>query len=218
VGAYRRSDGTPVRAHYRRNPGRKAAAGVAVTVSVGITATALSLSGGGSASLSTKGDGARQPGVTLSIGTTIDFARTKSVLVSQGYGVKLAAKTSNDCAAHSYGLTHEFFLSHPCKWLARAWLALRRRGQGLVLVAISWVGMSNANLAEQYKHLVDGSGTGNVTELSREVGPYRDIVFNGNFYSSGIDGNAVWNAQVQPVGPVSNVVLTKIQHDSRQPS
>jgi len=71
-------------------------------------------------------------------------------------------------------------------------------------------------LAEKYKSLVDKQGTGNITELSREYAPYKDMIYNGNYYLSGIAGTAVWNVEVQPVGPISSTVIRTIMNDSRQ--
>jgi hypothetical protein len=88
--------------------------------------------------------------------------------------------------------------------------------QDLALVATSWVDMPTLSLAMDYKHLVDVSGTGNITELSREVGPYRNVKFSGNYYLSGMTGTAVWNVQVQPIVPTPVKVLKTILDDSRQ--
>ena len=60
--------------------------------------------------------------------------------------------------------------------------------------------MRTTRLAKKYKSLVDTGGTGNVTELSRETGPYRKVRFTRSTYTSGIDGTTVWNAQIKPVG------------------
>jgi len=48
--------------------------------------------------------------------------------------------------------------------------------------------------------LVDRHGTGNVTELSRERGRYRNVRFTGEFYASRRENTTVVNAQAQPVG------------------
>jgi hypothetical protein len=84
-----------------------------------------------------------------------------------------------------------FFRKNPCGWLARIYTAVRRNKQGLMLVAISWVDMPGTSLARYYKHLVDESGTGNIAELSRESGPYRNVKFAGRYYASGIIGAAM---------------------------
>jgi hypothetical protein len=76
--------------------------------------------------------------------------------------------------------------------------------------------VQNVASARRYKRMVDTPGTGNVTELSRDDGPYRDIRFDGKLYTSGMSGTAVWNVQVQPVGPVPLATLNKILAESRQ--
>jgi hypothetical protein len=234
----------PVRGHYRRgkwvrphlahNPGRGRSAstrgtarpaksakggGIAVVVTLvigGVGAVVLSnLPGGTHASLS---DDSGVPAASAEDTTEIriGLSRTQAALIASGYRVNLDEMLESNCAAHSYGLVHRFFLSHPCKWVSRASLILHGNGGGAVLVAISWVDMSNTALAEQYKHLVDSPGTGNVTELTRDSGPYRNVRFTGDFYTSGIVGTAVWDAEVQPVTQLPTTVTSNILHDSEQ--
>jgi len=143
--------------------------------------------------------------------------RTTVTLSASGYGgYYLVPEFDSNCASHSYGKVQDFFRSNPCKWLARAYIVVREHNQGLALVAISWVDMPTLSLAMEYKHMVDAPGTGNITELSRESGPYRNVIFNGNDYLSGIIGTAVWNVQVQPIDSASADVLKKILNDSHQ--
>ena len=59
-----------------------------------------------------------------------------------------AMRLDNDCVAHSYGQVYKFFRSNPCRWLARVYVQV---GYLEVLVAISWVEMSSARLAAEYK-------------------------------------------------------------------
>jgi hypothetical protein len=47
--------------------------------------------------------------------------------------------------------------------------------------------------------LIDSSGTGNITELSREQGRYRTVRYTGDAYASRLDGDVVVNAQAQLV-------------------
>jgi hypothetical protein len=85
-----------------------------------------------------------------------------------------------------------------------------------MLVAISWVGMPDASLAERYKRLVDTPGGGNVTELSREKRLFRKISYADSAHACGIHGTAVWNVQVKPVFPRPNAMIGKILTDSWQ--
>jgi hypothetical protein len=126
-----------------------------------------------------------------------------------------AMAVDNKCASHSYNGTQkygvqDFFNEHPCKWVFRAYLAAfsstSANGPGL-LIALSWVDMPNVSVAKNYKQLVDKYTTGNVTELSRDMGPYQNIPYSGKHYASGIDNTAVWNVQVQPVTPVPTSVI-----------
>lgn len=69
-----------------------------------------------------------------------------------------------------------------------------------MLVAVAWVEMPTAEDARALHVLVDGDGTGNVTELNRERVRYRDVRFSGAAYESRRDGTVVVNAQAQPAG------------------
>jgi hypothetical protein len=213
-------NGRPVRSYTRRNPGRKVVGvTVAATVAVGgiaATATIYSSSAGSAASSGVGSEGLSKIEVSAESGT--DFKGTAAVLTAAGYSVSLDISLGSNCFDNSYGQVHNFFKTHPCKWLARAYLAVGGDGDGVILVAISWVDMRSVSLAQKYKRLVDRSGTGNVTELSRDSGPYKNVRFSGDFYISGIGGTSVWNAQAQPVVPTPTAVINKILNASRQPT
>jgi hypothetical protein len=220
-GHYR--NGSWVRAHWARDPGSGAsgkqvtAVTIAATVAVvGITATvAITTSSGDTAARPDAVSGERAPGVEFPAEPQASFKRAEAVLLASRYKVDLDARSDTNCAAHSYGQVERFFQSSPCKWLARAYLAVSDSHGDAILVAISWVDMSNTALAEKYKMLVDRFQTGNVTELSRETGPYQKVAFSGMFYASGIDGTAVWNAQAQPVSPTPTAIVNKVLTDAQ---
>jgi hypothetical protein len=109
--------------------------------------------------------------------------------------------TSDDAdrEAHSYGLVREFFRDCPCSALFRALFEVRDDRGNVVLVAVAWVAMPGVQQAREFKELVDRDGTGNITELSRETGPYQDVRFTGDHYASIRDEMTVINAQAQPV-------------------
>ncbi|WP_219414814.1 hypothetical protein [Pseudonocardia nigra] len=115
-------------------------------------------------------------------------------------------EADDDCAAHSYGQVQEFFRAQPCATLFRALFTVRDARRNVVLVAVAWVEMPDAASAREYHRLVDTHGTGNVTELSRERGPYRRVRFTGEQYASRRDGTTLVNAQAQPVGRTAGVV------------
>jgi len=221
-----------VRAHERRNRGRKNANStmsssfpkavggskskrvLAVTAVLGAGSLAVTLTVSGSPGAGANPSDQKPQSVQVSL---TDIRQTEAVLLASGYkSTSFAVESDSNCAAHSYGMVNSFFKAHPCKWLARGYLAVHQENIGVVLVAVSWVGMPSAILAEKYKRLVDKGGTGNITELSRNTGPYRAIRFNGKFYTSGIDGSAVWNVQVQPESSVPSTVLERILNSSRQ--
>jgi len=76
--------------------------------------------------------------------------------------------------------------------------------------------MPNTSLAKKYKHLVDTGGTGNIEELSHDTGPYKEVSYTARFYASGIDGTAVWNAEVQPLDPILITTINSILNSSKQ--
>lgn len=104
-----------------------------------------------------------------------------------------------DCAAHSYGAVRLWFRDHPCDALFRTVVEVDVTGGGTALVAVSWVDLPTEEAARELHYLVDGDGTGNVTELSRERGPYTGVRFTGEHYESARDGTTVVNAQAQSV-------------------
>jgi hypothetical protein len=221
VSGYTKKDGTRVGRYRRRNPrrgnkggGKKVTGAVVIILTVGGIATTVTISEttGISASKPRAAKRARSSNTAVSAEAQAGFRRAEAALSASGYKTNLVMKFGNDCAAHSYGRVHEFFRSHPCEWLARAYLQL----DGFeVLVAISWVGMPNASLAKRYKDLIDTPGAGNITELSRDTTLYRKIQYTDATYMSSINGNAVWNVQVKPVFPTSIGDVNKILDNSR---
>jgi hypothetical protein len=123
-----------------------------------------------------------------------------SRLARQGLRVEERfSSDDSDCVAHSYGLVREFFRDCPCSALFRALFEVRDERRNVVLVAVAWVDMPDVRQARAFKELVDRDGTGNITELSRETGPYQDVRFTGDHYASIRDDTTVINAQAQPV-------------------
>jgi hypothetical protein len=225
-----------VRAHYRRDPGYSSTPGPArvpvhgkatspsrvVTIAVALTFAA----GGVTAGVLATGSPSDVSDVKVSQGDVaptsstfaqVGFKGVESALFAAGYNnIDYAIDFGGNCEAHSYGLVKSFFKAHPCRWLTRAYLAIHDGSESEAIIAISWVGMPSVASAEAYKKLVDEGGTGNVTELSREVGPYRAVKFDGEFYASGEEGSSVWNVQVQPVGLLPSAVADNLLNDSRQ--
>lgn len=207
---------------------RKLSKPARITVSIVVSATiviggvSVGLAVSGSSGVTSPGsssvDGEGESSVRVTTGDVQASLKQATVALSaSGYGgYFLVPEFDSNCASHAYGQVQNFFRSNPCRWLARTYIIVREHNQGLALVAISWVDMPTLPLAMEYKRMVDAPGTGNITELSRESGPYRNVIFNGNDYLSGIIGTAVWNIQVQPIGPAPADVLKKVLNDSRQ--
>jgi len=116
-------------------------------------------------------------------------------------GLQTSGQVQHDgstCADHAYGTVQTFFREHPCAGLYRAQLQVRDAAGDVVLLAVSWVRMGDEPDATAYHKLVDSPGTGNITELSRESGPYRAVRYTGLHYRSGQNGVVVINAQAEP--------------------
>ncbi|MCE3555138.1 hypothetical protein LWC33_27245 [Pseudonocardia sp. RS11V-5] len=173
------------------------ALGIALLASAGGATAIGSATSSGGASISAGGSsGARSGSRVSSKNSTAAEAR----IVRQG--VRLSGKVTDDsaaCAANSYGQVQDFFRRTPCAALHRAYFELRDRKGDAAIVAVSWVEMPDEPSARALKQLMDTSGTGNVTELSRERGKYRTIRYIGDAYASRRDGPVVINAQVEPV-------------------
>jgi hypothetical protein len=133
-------------------------------------------------------------------------------IVASGVQVRARATAdSTNCAAHAYGQVKEYLLEHPCVGMHRASFELRDGRGDVVLVAVSWVDMGDESTAREFHRLVDGSGTGNITELSRERGRYRSVRFTGDIFESRREETVVSNAQAQPVGRgATGLALTSI--------
>jgi hypothetical protein len=119
-----------------------------------------------------------------------------------GLGVRVTATVTDDptdCVATSYGRIQDFFRATPCAALHRAHFELRDRDGDAAVVAVSWVEMPDESSAGALEQLLNSSGTGNLTELSRERGRYRTVRFTGDAYASRRDGPVVVNAQAEPV-------------------
>ncbi len=220
--------------HFANNPGRTASSPGArkarITITITVTAAlavggisyevAASASSGTSATSSADGSSAHR---TISIETTSDVQKdlktSEATILSHWGKIDGAIAYANDCFSHSYGQVQGFFKVHPCKWVVRAYLALDGSSTSnypAVLIALSWVNIPNTSSALSYMNLADTWRTGNVTELSRDVGPYQNVTYSGRYYESGIDGDTVWNAEVQPVSPVSESSISTILTDIRQ--
>jgi hypothetical protein len=189
----------------RRRPGYKAKGkggglllAIVLTVAIGAggTATVAGTAAAGGSGVTVSASSLR----ASSQARRRDANAARLRLLRQAVRVEQRFDTTDDCAAHSYGKVREFFREHPCVALHRAWFEVRDGKRGVVLVAVSWVEMPDTRSARKFHRLVDTHGTGNVTELSREEGPYRRVRFTGHHYASRRDGTTVVNAQAEPVG------------------
>jgi hypothetical protein len=235
VRGYTKRNGTRVRAYVRgdrakaehdqgavkagHDPGtvKKVVLTAALALGGATVSVTLFLGISGGASPPGEGGTGSQPHARASTEAEIDFSHARATLVAHGYRVALATNVTKDCAGHSHGQVHSFFLSNPCSSLMRASLVLDGTdAHNPVLVALSWVAMPSAAAAKQYSELVTGKDTGDVNELSRESGPYVNVRFTGQFFDSGLDGQGVWEAQVQPIGKLETSAVNAILQYCRQ--
>jgi hypothetical protein len=123
----------------------------------------------------------------------------KQQLESDGLQVRQMSTTENDdCAASSYGEVRNYFSDHPCQGVQRAWYEVSDDDNAAVL-SVAWVEMPDAEAANDLQRLVDRPGTGNVTELSKEDGPYQDVRYSGWYYRSDVDGATFRSVQAEPL-------------------
>jgi hypothetical protein len=152
--------------------------------------------------------------VTADVGVRVNLKardrNSRSVRVRlerRGLRIRARHETADiDCAAHSYGEVQQWFREHPCQAMYRALFEVDDGRSGLALVAVAWVDMPDVAGAMEFTQLVDRHGTGNITELSRERGLYRDVRFDGEHYASRREDTTVVNAQVQPIGRTARAV------------
>lgn len=173
------------------------AIGMAVAISAGgVTATVSASTTSGTSGSVGSSSGSRSKSQV----SDTDSSSAEARLTKQGF--RIAAKTTNDatdCVGHSYGQAQNFFRREPCVALHRALFEVHDPKGDVVLVAVAWVQMPDGSSARALKSLLDSSGTGNMTELSREQGKYRTVRYTGDAYASRLDGTVVINAQAQPV-------------------
>ena len=171
---------------------------VAITIAIGgASATAtVSISSAGASTAISPSSGTRGSGRTSNQNSAAVSARmTRLGLRIQGK----YADDSSDCVANSYGQVQQFFRDHPCTSLRRAQFEVRDAKGDVVLVPVAWVTMDTEADAGALKQLVDSSGTGNITELSRQRGRYQTVRYTGDAYASRQDGRVITIAQAQPV-------------------
>jgi hypothetical protein len=124
----------------------------------------------------------------------------KQQLESDGLQVRQMSTAENDdCAANSYGEVRNCFSNHPCQGVQRAWYEVSDDEDNAAVLSVAWVEMPDAEAANDLQRLVERPGTGNVTELSKEDGPYQDVRYSGWYYRSDVDGATFRSVQAEPL-------------------
>jgi hypothetical protein len=124
----------------------------------------------------------------------------KRQLESDGLQVRQTSTAENDdCAVNSYGEVRNYFSDHPCRGVERAWYEVSDDEDNAAVLSVAWVEMPDAEAANDLQRLVDRPGTGNVTELSKEDGPYQDVRYSGWYYRSDVDGATFRSVQAEPL-------------------
>ncbi|MGH3789080.1 MAG: hypothetical protein ACRDRG_21570 [Pseudonocardiaceae bacterium] len=159
--------------------------------------------GGVSSAASTSGSLTRSGSQTRTTITTVADDTLRATVRLQRLGRYRASvqMTSDvtDCAAHSYGEVHRFFLANPCLRLYRGLVQVQDR-EHVLLIAIATVEMPDYDTATRLKELFARSGNGDVTQLSRERGRYRYVTFDHASTKLTRRGTSVSVVQAQPVG------------------
>jgi hypothetical protein len=124
----------------------------------------------------------------------------KQQLEGDGLQVRQMSTAENDdCAGNSYGEVRDYFSGHPCRGVQRAWYEVSDDEDNAAVLSVAWVEMPDAETANDLQRLVDRPGTGNVTELSKEDGPYQDVRYSGWYYRSDVDGATFRSVQAEPL-------------------
>jgi hypothetical protein len=102
-------------------------------------------------------------------------------------------KVDNDCGAHAYGKTEQFFAEHPCQQLTRSAFTAKVGGR-TVYTSVSVVAFDNAQDAADLQKLTQADNTGNVNDLVREgvleVDGLKTLSADGG-YASEVQGNKI---------------------------
>jgi hypothetical protein len=124
----------------------------------------------------------------------------KQRLQDEGLHVQQSSEDSaQDCAAHSYGEVRSWFQAHPCTGLDRAWYEVSDDHDNKAMLSVAWVQMPDADSAGELQTVVNRPGTGNVTELSKDDGPYQGVAYRGRYYRSSRDGDTFCSVQAEPL-------------------
>jgi hypothetical protein len=128
--------------------------------------------------------------------------------------VSHSVDNTGPCENHSYGKVQEFFQKNQCVSLRRElYILADDRGGVRVLLAVAHVGMRDADQARCLQGLLDKNGSGNITELSRERGPYKSVRYDGAVFTSGRDQAIVANAQAKSIQGVPREADLKVMAD-----
>jgi len=102
-------------------------------------------------------------------------------------------KVDDDCGAHAYGKTQQFFTDHPCQQLTRSAFTTQVDGR-TVYTSVSVVAFDNAQDATDLQDLTQADNTGNVNDLVREgvleVDGLKTLSAQGG-YASEVQGNKI---------------------------
>ncbi|WP_243790428.1 hypothetical protein [Saccharopolyspora gloriosae] len=186
VKAHQKKDGTFVRAHKRSDP----RSGPAIAAVV----TALLLTGAGTGTLGatvTTGGGASS---TTKSSSKSERPRSGKLSIKN----KLREHESGSCVAHSYGEVQEFFLRNRCSSLRRVMFTAADGKGNEMLVAVSWTDMPTSGTARKLRRLADRHGTGNISDLGREIPALGAPRFTGLNYDSRQSRTTVLIAEVEP--------------------
>ncbi len=181
--------------------GNGAVAGAAVAIVLSAVAGG-GVSGATSASGSITRSGSQTRTTITSVADDTLRATTRLQRLGRYRATVQMSSDGSDCAAHSYGEVHRFFLANPCLSLHRGLAEVRDRRDRryAILIAIATIDMPDYESATNLQELLARFGNGDITQLSRERGRYRHVTFDRALTRWTRRGTAVSIVQAQPVG------------------
>lgn len=96
-----------------------------------------------------------------------------------------------DCAVHSYGQVHDFFVRNPCQSLDRVLFTLADPAGNTFVVSVSWVRMRQPGDVWRLEQLIDVDGTGSIAPLGFGLLREQGVRFTGTPFESRPDGKVL---------------------------
>jgi len=119
-----------------------------------------------------------------------------------GHPTELDAKPDKNCADHSDGDVHAFFIAHPCISLYRT-LIKYTDGDYVIVFLIATIEMPDNDTAADLHSLLSSDHTGDITPLSSKGKNYPYVPFTSGLTTTTLRDTVVTNTRTQAVGSTS---------------